>query len=217
MQALPLPTISAYSIFQQPRPRESLPGFPVDWRLLDVDKKPSGALPPSPPMSRSSVPGTPSEPFQGSGRRRKRSESPPATQPLVSVPEPYHQTPTFPPASWPDPQRGQYYPPTLNQFAPQLPSAFPGQPSFTLPSFGESLAATPGVAGGEITSGVGSLAEEDPSRATKKPKAHVASACVNCKKKHLRCDNARPCRRCIQAGKEVSSDSRDRGHQTKAL
>ena len=40
---------------------------------------------------------------------------------------------------------------------------------------------------------------------TRRTKAHVASACVNCKKKHLGCDSARPCRRCILAGKAVSS------------
>jgi hypothetical protein len=39
--------------------------------------------------------------------------------------------------------------------------------------------------------------------ATRRTKAHVPSACVNCKKKHLRCDNGRPCRRCVQSGKEV--------------
>ncbi|KAF7716784.1 Fungal Zn(2)-Cys(6) binuclear cluster domain-containing protein [Penicillium ucsense] len=36
---------------------------------------------------------------------------------------------------------------------------------------------------------------------TRRAKAHVASACVNCKKKHLGCDAARPCRRCVLAGK----------------
>src|SRR5205807_1146526 len=40
-------------------------------------------------------------------------------------------------------------------------------------------------------------------RANRKTKAHVASACVNCKRKHLRCDESRPCRRCVQSGKEV--------------
>lgn len=39
----------------------------------------------------------------------------------------------------------------------------------------------------------------------RRSKAHVASACVNCKRKHLRCDNARPCQRCIQSDKEVSN------------
>jgi hypothetical protein len=41
-------------------------------------------------------------------------------------------------------------------------------------------------------------------RSTRRTKAHVASACVNCKKKHLGCDSARPCRRCVLAGKAVS-------------
>lgn len=42
-----------------------------------------------------------------------------------------------------------------------------------------------------------------PPRSTRRAKAHVASACVNCKRKHLGCDSARPCRRCVVAGKEV--------------
>ena len=42
-------------------------------------------------------------------------------------------------------------------------------------------------------------------KSTRRAKAHVASACVNCKKKHLGCDPARPCRRCVLAGKAVSS------------
>ncbi|BFZ58807.1 hypothetical protein PYCC9005_005872 [Savitreella phatthalungensis] len=32
-------------------------------------------------------------------------------------------------------------------------------------------------------------------------KAHVASACVNCKRAHLACDSQRPCHRCISIGK----------------
>lgn len=45
-----------------------------------------------------------------------------------------------------------------------------------------------------------------PQKPTRRTKAHVASACVNCKKKHLGCDPARPCRRCVLSGKEVSVD-----------
>lgn len=41
-------------------------------------------------------------------------------------------------------------------------------------------------------------------KSTRRTKAHVASACVNCKKKHLGCDPARPCRRCVASGKSVS-------------
>lgn len=41
-------------------------------------------------------------------------------------------------------------------------------------------------------------------RPARRTKAHVASACVNCKKKHLGCDPGRPCRRCVLSGKAVS-------------
>ncbi|EME40882.1 hypothetical protein DOTSEDRAFT_74440 [Dothistroma septosporum NZE10] len=36
----------------------------------------------------------------------------------------------------------------------------------------------------------------------RKSKAHVASACVNCKKAHLSCDVNRPCARCVASGKQ---------------
>ncbi len=41
----------------------------------------------------------------------------------------------------------------------------------------------------------------------RRAKAHVPSACVNCKKKHLACETKRPCNRCMQTGKEVSEVS----------
>ena len=43
-----------------------------------------------------------------------------------------------------------------------------------------------------------------PAPPTHRTKSHVASACVNCKKKHLGCDSARPCRRCVLTGAAVS-------------
>lgn len=39
----------------------------------------------------------------------------------------------------------------------------------------------------------------------RRQKAHVPSACVNCKRKHLACETKRPCNRCLQTGKEVCS------------
>lgn len=42
------------------------------------------------------------------------------------------------------------------------------------------------------------------SNTARRAKAHVPSACVNCKRKHLACETRRPCSRCVQAGKEVS-------------
>lgn len=44
-----------------------------------------------------------------------------------------------------------------------------------------------------------------PNKPARRTKAHVASACVNCKKAHLSCDVQRPCGRCVASGKQVSS------------
>jgi hypothetical protein len=43
-----------------------------------------------------------------------------------------------------------------------------------------------------------------PNKPARRTKAHVASACVNCKKAHLSCDVQRPCGRCVASGKQVS-------------
>ncbi|KAK4617509.1 hypothetical protein CLAFUW4_12239 [Fulvia fulva] len=47
-----------------------------------------------------------------------------------------------------------------------------------------------------------SLARPTSSRGGRKSKAHVASACINCKKAHLSCDVNRPCARCVASGKQ---------------
>ncbi|KAI5371492.1 hypothetical protein J4E82_009800 [Alternaria postmessia] len=51
----------------------------------------------------------------------------------------------------------------------------------------------------------GAMIAPPPARPTKparRTKAHVASACVNCKKAHLSCDIQRPCGRCVASGKQ---------------
>lgn len=50
----------------------------------------------------------------------------------------------------------------------------------------------------------GSQLVAGPPGIARRAKAHVPSACVNCKKKHLACETKRPCNRCMQTGKEVS-------------
>ncbi|KAK3721005.1 hypothetical protein LTR37_003295 [Vermiconidia calcicola] len=40
------------------------------------------------------------------------------------------------------------------------------------------------------------------TRTGRKSKAHVASACINCKRAHLSCDVQRPCARCVASGKQ---------------
>ncbi|OKL59317.1 hypothetical protein UA08_05185 [Talaromyces atroroseus] len=52
-----------------------------------------------------------------------------------------------------------------------------------------------------------------PPRSTRRAKAHVASACVNCKRKHLGCDSARPCRRCVLSGKARQATCVDVTHK----
>ncbi len=42
---------------------------------------------------------------------------------------------------------------------------------------------------------------------TGKSYRRISSACVNCKKKHLPCDNSRPCQRCIHFGEEVGTST----------
>ncbi|KAI9709563.1 MAG: hypothetical protein M1820_003323 [Bogoriella megaspora] len=42
------------------------------------------------------------------------------------------------------------------------------------------------------------------NKSSRRPKVHVASACVNCKKAHLSCDVQRPCARCVSTGKQES-------------
>lgn len=80
---------------------------------------------------------------------------------------------------------------------PRLPPVFGGHsaPQSVGSSFAPATSATspPGVTARSLG-----------QRPTRRTKAHVASACVNCKKKHLGCDSARPCRRCVLAGKAVS-------------
>ncbi len=52
------------------------------------------------------------------------------------------------------------------------------------------------------SAGLVSPSVEEPSQAGRKPaKAHVPSACLNCKRAHLACDVGRPCRRCVNLGK----------------
>lgn len=40
----------------------------------------------------------------------------------------------------------------------------------------------------------------------RKKHKHVGRACIHCKKAHLACDNARPCKRCVHLGKHDCVD-----------
>jgi hypothetical protein len=181
--------------------RSSISGsrFTIDHLILPKPlAAPVWASLPTPPMSGTPPPEPPYDPPQIAGRRRKRTDTPPTT---TSVPQnsallsPLDTRPSRPGPSpllraggsvaEPALQTGPYgynYPPpqTSYQPVPTVPSSTTSlpDPRFPIPQISP--------------------------RTTRKPKAHVASACVNCKKKHLRCDSSRPCRRCVQSGKEES-------------
>ena len=139
----------------------------------------------SPPMSGSSSPDSRPNPSRGT-RRRRRSSSPvsrPSTQPITAS------------AGYPirnisdvlnhDAEQelgpGRRVPPTDGS---TVSEAFRPQPVLGTPL--------------SITQPTTLSA-----RAPRRSKTHVASACVNCKQKHLGCDSSRPCRRCVSSGKEV--------------
>jgi hypothetical protein len=81
---------------------------------------------------------------------------------------------------------------------PRLPPVFSGQ---SATQSAESTFSTAPL----TTSPTGETTRPLTHKPTRRTKAHVASACVNCKKKHLGCDSARPCRRCVLAGKAVGT------------
>lgn len=63
----------------------------------------------------------------------------------------------------------------------------------------------------QASSSLTSLAGPSSSRGGRKSKAHVASACINCKRAHLSCDVQRPCTRCIASGKQASLGPTEEG------
>ena len=173
--------------------------FALELSLSKTTPSPDWAPLPSPPMSGSPPSEDPPEPTQGAGRRRKRSTTPPtATSGATATSQTSAEHGSG--GRRATQQREAPELATAALTAPNYPSSYPSTQSFGY-----------GPGGPAILSSVTATLEPQPGsgdispRATRKTKAHVASACVNCKKKHLRCDNARPCRRCVQSGKEVCS------------
>ncbi|OQV04871.1 Fungal Zn2-Cys6 binuclear cluster domain-containing protein isoform 2 [Cladophialophora immunda] len=154
---------------------------------------------PTPPMSGSPPPEPSAEPAQIAGRRRKRSRSytPPTTAITTAA---VVASPVAPlDATVPRPSAISRGGETIAELAVQ-----PGPYALNYPLPPASYQSASSLPSTSISGPSPRLALSPVSpRATRKPKAHVASACVNCKKKHLRCDSSRPCRRCVQSGKEV--------------
>ncbi|KAJ5667021.1 hypothetical protein N7507_002885 [Penicillium longicatenatum] len=193
MQPLVLPPPSLTTAqFGQPRFNSGPEGFPLN-RPWSTNAR---GCSPRAPLPRQSMSGSPrEEPAVTSEESRPRY--PPTSLPTVtSAGEALLTTGTSPsqlPPAIHDPLsapiRSRYGDQPLVFGSPQLP---PGAlaPQYPLSGLDPSLA--------------GQSSRSLAPKSTRRTKAHVASACVNCKKKHLGCDPARPCRRCVLAGKAAS-------------
>ncbi|KAL1999437.1 hypothetical protein VTN02DRAFT_4518 [Thermoascus thermophilus] len=182
-------------------PRSDLESGPLSLNLSwsTTSHGPSLRAPyPSPPMSGSPPAENPAELSRGS-RRRRRSEPHPATSngavESILAPGPVSAAAAGGSAQIPA------LPGRSDTIQERLPSSRP------LEYIGgvSAPAETPYLQPGPVTAAPGATAAAAartlPPRQTRRTKAHVASACVNCKRKHLGCDSARPCRRCVLAGK----------------
>ncbi|KAL7938191.1 hypothetical protein V8C35DRAFT_291162 [Trichoderma chlorosporum] len=191
--------------------------FDFNWsrkELLPEESAVRSRAYPSPPMS-----GSPPLPLRSAHEAGSRGEAPnfyatsrlldglrggPAQQSPAGLREqaspitrPYPQEPTTrSPYSYPRPEESGRivpYPPQHHHGMPQgvsqapyLNSASSNPEAYPVPD--RSQAADPQP----FTS----------PKSQRKTKGHVASACVPCKKAHLRCDAQRPCSRCLGNGKE---------------
>lgn len=183
---------------------------------------------PSPPMSETPSPSRrveqPHRPEGEEQQRQRQHEN--RQQPLVSTagappaarvstlpqqrpppPPPPLPPPPPPPADYaPRPARptiqyqshsdfsGAYrfdFPPMASNPLPGLAAASNAPPQTVPAMYESSSAAARGAVGG--------------SRSMRRTKAHVASACLNCKRAHLSCDDKRPCSRCVSSSKEVGT------------
>lgn len=117
-----------------------------------------------------------------------QTTSTPITPPLVSAP-PTLQGHNFLPPTYP-------VPPHDTSFAAQPRYLSGASSTFQGGQIGPTGALAPSALSTSATSPLS-------TKTVRKSKAHVASACVNCKKAHLSCDVARPCARCVASNKQV--------------
>ncbi|KAI1409618.1 hypothetical protein F5Y13DRAFT_193123 [Hypoxylon sp. FL1857] len=126
-----------------------------------------------------------------------RAAPPPLLPTTTSVTRPFAAE--GPPYSYHRPEETMGRPMTYPQPpGPMVPQAQYPLPPVVGPSLGPSTYAMPTNPQG---------AENPPytsPKSQRKTKGHVASACVPCKRAHLRCDAQRPCSRCLSNGKEDS-------------
>lgn len=186
--------IDSAGISYRPRPfrGENAPKFTVKRKLAFVANanRPDKFGYPSPPMS---IPPSPSGtvPSELPTITASSTDQPVGVNPppiaTTSEPVPHLASSTF------------FSPPTTSSSF-DLPTGLPE----TIPRL-ETERAPSQSPSAPFPTALTSTATAGPSlpRSGRRPKAHVASACVNCKRAHLSCDVQRPCTRCIASGKQV--------------
>lgn len=164
------------------------------------------------PISRYNYPAYPSPPMSNPPSPPGLS-SKPSSSPIVE-PRTTTTSISFPPA--PSEQVATSFPPAAQQAGQStFPEQVPSGP--TLERSSSEVQTSSGPIGafqsGQNVFSIGSTAsasagqgEATGSRVGRKAKAHVASACMNCKRAHLSCDTQRPCTRCVASGKQVCPD-----------
>jgi hypothetical protein len=223
MQSLALPGPTSLLTTPFGRPSEPDNGL-AKFRSKFSPNRPEQQGYPSPPMSESHSPSRRPAQFVESARlsypppvgtsQRQDSLTQPPTLPSVydsRSASAAHVLPLQRPLYPGEPQpRGQglHYPPGRTIEHQTYPHAIPhnygyGYQNAGLPPYaGVQHAGTMVQQGAMITP-----AAARPTKPARRTKAHVASACVNCKKAHLSCDVQRPCGRCVASGKQVSSSA----------
>lgn len=182
----------------------------------DVTVRPGGY--PSPPMSGSPPfePARPAQDLSSSGSSPHHSASATASQARWKLEQQSGGTAPHPrgllPLSHTYPQetpRGPHIrrrsehrlPPLLTYNTPESVHSLHGTPRQPYVSPAPSI--TPQHSASQLRTAVPDPGTRVTSpRSQRKTKGHVASACVPCKKAHLRCDSQRPCSRCVTHGKE---------------
>ncbi|KAI1386417.1 uncharacterized protein F4822DRAFT_431286 [Hypoxylon trugodes] len=141
----------------------------------------------------------PSSTVPGGEYRAAAPPQPSLLPPTTSTTRPFpSEGPERMPYSYHRPEESMGRPIPYQQQGPMVP-----QPQYPLPPVvGPSLGPSP-----YSMSSNQQVAENPPftsPKSQRKTKGHVASACVPCKRAHLRCDAQRPCSRCLSNGKEDS-------------
>lgn len=94
-----------------------------------------------------------------------------------------------------------------NPYQPQQRMPLPPVPQHfhSHPKSNQIHVTVPDKARYQVSDSVLPASAQAAAKPARRTKAHVQSACYNCKKAHLSCDVQRPCQRCTASGKHVSS------------